>query len=79
MQFQEAVLWMDIWDSIELKYVAKVLKIKYLKVATFSQLSQQVSFDLFIFFLLGIGRNARLDFGFPSNFKATASNLVVFG
>ena len=79
MQFQEAVLWMDIWDSIELKYVAKVLKIKYLKVATFSQLSQQVSFDLFIFFFLDIGRNATLDFGFPSSFKATASNLVMFG
>ena len=49
----------------------------------FLQLSQQVSFHLFIFFLLGIDRNARLDFGFPSNFttsyQATASNLVMFG
>ena len=63
--------------------MAKVLKIKYEKVSTFLQLSQQVSFDLFIFFLLGIGRNERLDFGFPSNFTAsyqtTASNLVMFG
>ena len=56
------------FDSIELKQVTKVLKIQYQKVSTFLQLSQRVSFDLLIFFLLGIGRNVRLDFGFPSNF-----------
>ena len=70
------------FDSIELKQVAKVLKIRYQKISTFLQLKQQVSFDLLIFFLLGIGRNARLDFGFPSNFTATAntaSNSVMFG
>ena len=34
------------------------------------------------FLLLGVGKNASLDFGFPSNFTgwlATASNLVMFG
>ena len=59
------------FDSIELKQVAKVLKIKYQKVSTFLQLSQQVTFDLFILFLSGLDRNARLDFGFPSNFTAS--------
>ena len=51
MQFQEAVQYYG-WrfDSIELKQVAKALKMKYQKVLTFLQSSQQVSFDLFIVF-----------------------------
>ena len=43
------------------------------------KLSQQVSFDLFTFFLLGIARDAGLDFGFPSNFTASynhGNNIV---
>ena len=44
-------------DSSERKQVTKALKIKYQKVSTFLKLSQQVSFDLFILFLLAIGRN----------------------
>ena len=37
------------FDSIELKYVTKVLKIKYSKVSFFLRLSHHVSFDLFTF------------------------------
>ena len=50
------------FESIELKQVIKVLEIKennYQKVSIFFKLSQQVSFDLFIFLFLGFGRNPR--------------------
>ena len=53
---------------------------KYWKVSTFLNLSQQVSSDLFIFCLLGFDRIPRLDFGFLSIFTAklaTASHLVM--
>ena len=59
------------FDSIKPKQVAKVSKLSIRNYQPFLQLSQQVSFDLLIFFLLGIGRNVRLDFRFPSNFIAS--------
>ena len=54
--------------------MTKVLKIKYYKVSTFLDLSQHISFDFLpslFYFLFGFCRNARLDFGFFSDFTAS--------
>ena len=59
------------FDSIELKYVTKVLEIKNQKVSSFFKLSHQVNFDLLMFFLLLFGNNLRPDFGFHFNFNVS--------
>ena len=63
------------FDSTELKYVTKF---QYQKVSTYFQLSQEAIFDMFILSPPSFWGDARLDFGFPSNFTASASSLVRF-
>ena len=59
------------FDSIELKYVTQVLKIKNQEGSSCLKLSQQVSFDLLMFCFFLFGKNLRLDFGFHFNFNAS--------
>ena len=64
-------------DSIELKQVTKILKIKYQKVSTHFLVKKLFLTCLFCF-LLHFEGNPRLDFAFPTNFTASARNLVRF-
>ena len=66
-------------DLTTLNQVTKVLKIKYQKESTFLKLSQQVSFDLFIFSFWVLPGMEDLILFFPPISQLTrANNLVMF-
>ena len=66
------------FDSIELNQVTKILKANIRKYQFKLGLARRLFLTCFFCFLLGFGGDSRLDFGFPTKFTASASNLVRF-